>query len=49
MKSLTAFLVLHTQPSVGNGLIPMHDGRTVRDMEGDWPGIMVLIQYRMPP
>jgi hypothetical protein len=28
------------------GLTPKHDGKTVHGMEVNWPGIMVLIQYR---
>jgi hypothetical protein len=29
------------------GLTPKHDGKLVHGMEVNWPGIMVLIQYRM--
>ena len=28
------------------GLTPRHDGKMVHGMEVNWPGIMVLIQYR---
>ncbi len=30
------------------GKTPKHNGRTVHGMEVNWPGIMVLIQYRQP-
>jgi hypothetical protein len=28
------------------GMTPRHDGQMVHGMELNWPGIMVLIQYR---
>jgi hypothetical protein len=28
------------------GLTPKHDGQMVHGMEVNWPGIMILIQYR---
>jgi hypothetical protein len=31
------------------GLTPKHDGEMVHGMEVNWPGIMVLIQYRTQP
>jgi hypothetical protein len=31
------------------GLTPKHDGKTVHGMEVNWPGVMVLIQYRRNP
>ena len=31
------------------GLTPKHDGKMVHGMEVNWPGIMVLIQYRTEP
>jgi hypothetical protein len=30
------------------GMTPLHDGQMVHGMELNWPGIMVLIQYRLP-
>ncbi|MEO8350262.1 MAG: hypothetical protein ABI680_00940 [Chthoniobacteraceae bacterium] len=42
--------VLHAGENVlTTGLTPKHDGKMVHGMEVNWPGIMVLIQYRTQP
>jgi hypothetical protein len=44
---LNDFNVLKTGENVlKTGLTPKHDGQMVHGMEVNWPGIMVLIQYR---
>jgi hypothetical protein len=44
---LTDLTVLHPgENTLKTGLTPKHNGQMVHGMEVNWPGIMVLIQYR---
>jgi len=34
---------------IRTGKTPLYDGKMVHGMELNWPGVMVLVQYKRPP